>query len=199
MAAEDFPRGVTILRTNSEAVDENGKKIDVKDGLYNHHNVFFDFSANTPAMVGCDGKAAKGTINTSVFIGGATEEGDEKFTSEDGKFNSGYYIGKNDKINMIVDVVNYNNETRNVYINADIEYALGKVEGALPSAQQVINLGMCSDFNGANIHPPVGQKKFKLEGNDIIISRDGWMISTRGHLHGNVDCDSGRVSRLINT
>jgi hypothetical protein len=186
MAADDFPRDVTILRTYSEAVDEHGKKVDVIDGLYNHHNVFFDFSANPKAMVSCDGKTPKGVITANVFIGGATEEGDEKYTSEDGKFNSGFYIGKKDKINMGLDIVNYNNQTRTIYIHADIEYIPGKVEGALSSAQQVINLGMCSGFDGVNIHPPAGKSKFKLEGNDIIIAQDGWMISTRGHLHGNI-------------
>src|ERR1700753_3658852 len=157
MAAEDFPRDATLLRTSSQAVDENGKKIDVKDGLYNHHNVFFYFSASHPNMVGWDGKAPKGIGPVSVFMAGATEEGDINFTSEDGKFNSGYYIGKNGKVNMGVDIVNYNNQSRTIYIHADMEYIPGKVEGVLPSSQQVINLGMCSGFNGADIHPPPGQ------------------------------------------
>ena len=185
MAGADFPRDVTLLQTFSNVFDESGKKIDVKDGLYNHHNVFFDFSASAPTMVGCEGKAAVGkTITTSIFMAGATEEGNTRFTSVDGKFNSGFYLGKDDKINMGIDVVNYNNVSRTVYVEADMEYVPGQMKDALPSAQQVINLGMCSGFNGVDIHPPPGQKKFKLEGSDIVIARDGWMVSTGGHLHG---------------
>jgi hypothetical protein len=76
-------------------------------------------------------------------------------------------------------VVNYNNEEKTVWMIGEMEYLPGKAADLLPAAQHVINLGMCTGVNGVDIRPPVGQKKFTIEGKDIIIARDGYFVYTR--------------------
>jgi hypothetical protein len=75
MAADDFPRDVTLLETNSAIYDENFKKIDTAKGLYNHHNVFFDLGHREESAVGCETRKPTGrSLPTNVIMAGATEE-----------------------------------------------------------------------------------------------------------------------------
>ena len=76
-------------------------------------------------------------------------------------------------------MVNYNNEEKTVWMIGEMEYLPGKTADFLPAAQHVINLGMCTGINGVDIRPPIGQKKFAIEGKDIIITRDGYFVYTR--------------------
>jgi hypothetical protein len=88
-------------------------------------------------------------------------------------------LPKDAKVSISLDVVNYNNEERTIWMIGEMEYLPGKAAGLLPAAQQVIDLGMCSGVNGVDIRPPVGQKRFTIEGKDIIITRDGYFVYTR--------------------
>jgi hypothetical protein len=36
----DFPRDITILKSFTEVQKKDGKRIELKDGLYNHHTTF---------------------------------------------------------------------------------------------------------------------------------------------------------------
>jgi hypothetical protein len=76
-------------------------------------------------------------------------------------------------------VVNYNNEERTVWMIGEMEYLPGKTADLLPASQHVINIGMCTGVDGVDIRPPIGQKKFKIEGNDITFTRDGYFVYTR--------------------
>jgi hypothetical protein len=74
LAADDFPRDVTLLSTISAIYDEDKKKIDTAKGLYNHHNVFYDIGHQEAPVVGCEGgKGGKG-MRMSVIMAGASEE-----------------------------------------------------------------------------------------------------------------------------
>jgi hypothetical protein len=53
----DFPRDITILRATSYAVDENFQKTDTADGLYNHHDVFFDMGKPATKYISCGGSS----------------------------------------------------------------------------------------------------------------------------------------------
>jgi hypothetical protein len=53
----DFPRDITVLRATSHATDENHVRTDTADGLYNHHDVFFDLGKPATSYLGCNGKA----------------------------------------------------------------------------------------------------------------------------------------------
>jgi len=178
----EFPRDITIIHSTSGVYDENWKLVDPMDGIYNHHNVFNDFSSFQPPMVGCEGKPGF-NLPANVFAAGATEEGEAFYTSYDGKYHSGYYIPKDGALSLMLDVINYNNRTRTVYSVTEIEYMEGKPEGTDVSSLQVIDLGMCGGPSGFLVRPPPGQNRFFVNSTGIVVSRDGYVIGSKGHLH----------------
>jgi hypothetical protein len=60
------------------------------------------------------------------------------FTSRDGKYNSGFQIGTNDKFLLQSDLVNYNNDAKEIYFTMDFEFEDGHVgEEAAPNLLSV--------------------------------------------------------------
>jgi hypothetical protein len=51
--ANDFPKGVTVLDATTGVFDEKMKEISNQDGLYNHHNVFFDLGGGFAPPISC--------------------------------------------------------------------------------------------------------------------------------------------------
>jgi Stress up-regulated Nod 19 len=184
MVDDDFPRDITVLETTSQLQDETFKRADTKDGIYNHHNVFMDFATPPAPAFSCDNGKKAVNIPMSVFMAGATEAGDLTFAAAPGSsVKSGYYLTKNRQILNMIDVVNYNDVERTVYVQGEIEYLPGKQEGYLDSRQERVDPGMCGGQNGAAIHAPKGQTKFSVNGTNIVVARDGWIVNTRGHVH----------------
>jgi len=108
------------------------------------------------------------------------------FTSEDGKYNSGFFVGATDKIMNQVDLVNYNADTKNVYVNYEIEYVDGHV-GSDASAVLMSVVG-CQDTSGVkNEHAEHGMSMpgIKLNKTGIAItesphfpiSKDGKIVA----------------------
>jgi hypothetical protein len=181
--ANDFPKDITILDAVSGVFNANMQPIDRKDGLYNHHNVFIDISNPTPAITGCGDGRAFASIPANVFMGGAADGGQNRYTTNDGKFNSGLYIAKDAGIIQMIDIVNYNNESQTIYTISEMEYLDGKQPGFLSSATTGIDLGMCAGKTGMFVHAPNGQQKFTFAGKDITIERDGYFLNVKGHMH----------------
>ena len=175
--AMDFPKDITILRTNTSAVLENGQKADISNGLFLHHLLLFDGGKQYPSMAGCSDMLVR-QWPFSLFGAGSEDIGGAFFTTPDGKFNSGYYIGPNDPIVIEGDIVNLGNETRYVYTKADIEYIEGKVPGMMETSIHLLNVGECDGFRTI-FQPPEDQKKFSLNGTDIDIVSDGYVITSR--------------------
>jgi hypothetical protein len=92
-------------------------------------------------------------------------------------------------------VVNYNNEEKTVYIIGEMEYLPGKAAGYLLSSSHTINIGLCTGVNGVDIRPPPGQKRFTVEGKDIIIARNGYFINTRKDLESAIENPLTNIDR----
>lgn len=184
LADDDFPRDVTILTTNAQVVFEDGTRAEVSKGVYNHHLVFFNQDKSIPSVLSCDGQTARRGIPMSLFVGGSEDKGAQYFTTPDGKFNSGYYIGKKDRILMGGDVVNYTNKTQTVFAEVEVEYVDGKVAGLMETGQHSVSVGMCDGVAGTNLTAPKGQTKFTYTGKEITVFTDGYLVSAKGHLHG---------------
>ena len=53
-AASDFPKGITVLDAITVPVfDDKMKEISNENGLYNHHNVFFDLAGGFTPPISC--------------------------------------------------------------------------------------------------------------------------------------------------
>jgi hypothetical protein len=154
-------------------ITENGSQIILKGGLYNHHNVFFNINKRPPRILTCSNGVAQDILPMSVFMGGATEVGD--MTYSDGKSNTGYYIGKNDKIVFNLDIVNYTNNTREVVSVTEMEYIPGKPTGLMDATQQLINPTMCDGNNSGSVSGG-HNAKFTLESKEMIFLSDGIFI-----------------------
>jgi hypothetical protein len=179
---KDFPTDITILDAFSYVADDKMKEIDRKDGLYNHHNVFIDLSSTPSSLVGCGGEPFA-SVPVKVFLGGSADIQSYRYTTQDGKFNSGLYLKKDAPIMQMLDIVNYNNETQKVYTVSELEYYPGKPEGFLQGAMGGIDLGMCSGKSGMIVQAPKGTSKFTFGGKEMTIGRDGYFLSLHGHMH----------------
>lgn len=77
--------------------------------------------------IGFLNKIISGSLPFSPFTGRGEDGGPVNmlFTSEDGKFNSGFHLGKEDRILVQSDLVNYKNESQSIYLTLDYEYVPG--------------------------------------------------------------------------
>jgi len=185
---DDLPRDITLLQ-GANIVTENGKQIILKDGLYNHHNVFWNINKRPPRILTCSNGVGQDILPLSLIMGGATEVGD--MTYSDGKSNTGYYIGKNDKIVFNLDIVNYTNNTREVVSVTEVEYIPGKPTGLMDATQQMISPKMC-DGDNSGIISGGRQAKFTLESKEMTFLSDGILITPKGHLH-----DGGAYLKVV--
>jgi hypothetical protein len=121
---------------------EDGTVADPSNGIYAHHMLSSDISKPGVLPVAlCDAidptKASPGiAIDIGAgFIGGSEDTGEPlMFTSQDGKYESGFLVGKDDIFALTTDLVNYNNVTKNIYVSMDIEWVEGHVgQDAIPN------------------------------------------------------------------
>jgi hypothetical protein len=120
----------TVLTAKMDAVFENGTRADVSSGVYLHHIVTMNMGERKMAadlintwMPFCSGSdigltAASylqtvqhwfgmGKMRASIFGFGAVDEFRQMWTTPDGKFDSGFYLAKDDKLFMQAEIVNY--------------------------------------------------------------------------------------------
>jgi len=188
LAGPDFPRDVMLIDSWSGLINETGGKAMLEDGIYNHHIVYMDVSKKTTApWLACNGKAIP-EMPGGFFMGAGSEDAVKYNFGNDPKVKAGYYIGKNDAITFGMDIVNYRNEEKTLYIVTEMEFLPGKPEGYVHAQSRIIPMGLCDGVAGfmsaGNVHPAVGKTKFVLEGkNDITIMEDGHLINTSKCLH----------------
>jgi len=125
------------------------------------------------------------------------------FSTPDGSFPSGYYLGKDDKIMLMTEVINYSNATKNVYVVTEFDYIEGKPAGYLDSGVVMFSVNQC-DTGNPILKAPAGKKKFSLKGTAATAVLDGYILIRHGHLHdggnnivmklnGRTVCDSRAV------
>jgi hypothetical protein len=100
--ATGIPLDATVLFSRNTLEYEGGKIADQASGVYNHHVAFINTSKLTPLFSSCPaGSATPFPSMPSVIMGASEEIGASSYSTPDGKFNSGYYIGKLDKIVIV--------------------------------------------------------------------------------------------------
>jgi hypothetical protein len=185
-----FPQDATILMTNTTITLENGQPATIGEGIYNHHTVFFDTSKNSPVTTTCPNlsvaqKAMKPASNPATILAGTSEDTAKMvFASNDGSFNSGFWLSKSDKVMLMGEVVNYKNYTQKVFSVTDVEYVNGRAEGMLDAFPSVLSVNMCSpsgpDGKPKGIDVPHGQNKATFTSEPIVMARSGYFIYGTG-------------------
>jgi hypothetical protein len=129
----------TILSARLGLSYEDGSEASPETGVYIHHLLSFSPSRPSTNAIGlCDvtnpkedigfvNKILSNKLPFSPFTGRGEDGGAVSmvFTSGDGKFDSGYHLGKDDFVLVQSDLVNYKNTTQNVYLTYEYEYVPG--------------------------------------------------------------------------
>jgi hypothetical protein len=113
----------------------------------------------------------------SIFFGGATERSVTKYGSVKSDIKTGYYLGTNRVMANILDVVNYNNFEKTVYVYSEIEYLPGKPTGFIDTGLHLLNPGLCGGQQGTLIHLPKGVTKFQVNSTGIVAAFDGYIVN----------------------
>jgi hypothetical protein len=141
-------------------------------GLYVHHTLYADLGHSLIPFLSCGSAPAK-MIPISVFMAGGLEASEFKFSTTNSSLQTGYYIGKGANIMINVDIVNYDNVAKDLYMVSELEYLPGKPTERLPAQHSVIDIGLCDGQDGLNVHAPPGKTKWSIKGSPITVSKDG--------------------------
>jgi hypothetical protein len=170
---EDIPKDATYLWSNSTLVYADGSDATIRTGVYTHHYGIFDFDKTTKRVSSCTGILTP--TRPSLFTGGVEDKGDAWYTSPDGKFQSGFYVGARDKMVSTGMVVNYSDKTQEVYARLEIEYVEGRVKDSLEVGIQSMSVTGCGLDNIA-ITPKKDEKTSNLKSRVYPVTEDGYII-----------------------
>jgi hypothetical protein len=136
-SASSLCTNCTVLAGKTGLEFEDGSPADPTRGVYIHHLISVDISrAGYLTALPCDFSSYNLSSNPispiipgAPFIGQGEDNGDSAimFTSRDGTYDSGFKIGMADRFIIQSDMVNYNDDTKQVYITIDFEYVDGHV------------------------------------------------------------------------
>jgi hypothetical protein len=188
--ADGIPRDITVLKTNTTVVYEDGTRADISNGVYDHHTFMVDVDRQNPKWYSCGGKAVSDTWDVysnpggSLLFGGSEDKYGSYYTTPTGNVRSGFYIGPKDRLAMNGDLINYTNETKYVYTMNEIEYIPGKLGDGGEASMYVMVPGQCSGGFGITLPQFQKEKVFSMKGSGFTVIESGKILAFRGHLHG---------------
>lgn len=149
----------TILAGKPGLVFEDGSVAGPSQGVYIHHILTHDLSKMPKAPVSKCGvddditptTAKRGAmeLGAQLFaVGEDSGDGHLYFTSTDGKYESGFFVAKEDTFGFQADLVNYNKEEKKVYVTVEIEYVDGLV--GVDAISNLMSILGCEVGHGKN-------------------------------------------------
>lgn len=174
-----------------------------------------DMTKSPMGPIACpDGKTTGAPV--SPFFGASEANRDLQFVAPAVNFNGGYYVAKTDKLMLTAELVNYSNDTKQIYLQSELEYLPGKPAGAIEIGLQVLKVDQCSapapttsqilsGYMGklgglitgkapaeapmmeGMIMVPKDKKKWDMKSKKMIITQDGYILFRRGHMHDGGD------------
>jgi hypothetical protein len=189
--AEDFPTNVTALTSRMFITLEDGQEISNNAGIYNHHALFLDISKGfSSSDLQCgDDKSKFIPIINSIAGSAADASGQEPWLNTT-RPTVGNFIDASHKVFLTGDLVNYNNETKEVYMVSEMQYVEGKAKGTMETSINIVAVGTCEAKGLLGplglyfLKPPRDQKKWTIKGGGLEIKDDGKLLAVRGHMHG---------------
>jgi hypothetical protein len=180
-----LPSGL-VLNTNSSLKYADGGVADVVNGVYNHHLMFVDMSKMGTSPIKCQG-AGSTAPNMGMLMGASEANRDLQFSVPDSEVLTGFKLGKNDIIMLNGELVNYTNQTKQIYAVSDMEIIETVPAQALDASMQIFNIDQCL---GKAEPMPTNKIKWSLQSGKATISQEGYLMYRRGHMHdGGVNVD----------
>jgi hypothetical protein len=185
--ASDFPKDITVLEARMKIQFADGTPISNAEGVYNHHAFFYDISKPMKSNLECEGMPNAMLPAINSISGSAADSGMPRPDMVTRPV-TGNYVSDKARVLIMGDLVNYNNETREVYMVSDMQYVQGKATGLLETRVHLLSVKTCESIKqgpmgilGALfIRPPVGQKQFSLAGSGLQVKDDGKLLLLRG-------------------
>jgi hypothetical protein len=180
-----FCTNCTVLYTKAELRFENGTRATVEHGVYEHHVVMVDLAKRSMPFYLCSGqKGFLGTFPADGFVVSGNDEAANWFTTTNGAFNSGYTVGENQMLAMQAELVNYKNESQQVYVTVDYEFVPTKPEGVADSSVSLFSVTGCAF---PDYHRNASVKVYNMTSAVVPMPMDGFLINMKGHLHDGGD------------
>jgi hypothetical protein len=153
----------------------DGKVADATTDVYNHHTTISAIGKSSKLMV-CPGGRIPGmpAMPMSTVLGGAADDSKQLYSSEDGEFNSGFIMRKEDMYGLTYQLVNYKNQTQEIYAVAEFEYVSGVPAGFLDASTLNIVPTSCE-----KIEFKLDQKVKSFTSGDWEVPANGYILSTR--------------------
>jgi len=140
------PKGCTVLSGKIHLNYTDGTKADVSNGVYIHHVITSDKTKRPGVFTKCVNGGASSGIEDMLgegFVGAGDDNSNAPFmyTTKDGQFQSGFYLGPKDELSAQVALVNYNKVQKQVLLAYDLEYIPGS-EG-IDVRTSLVSAGLC--------------------------------------------------------
>jgi hypothetical protein len=176
--AGDFPSDISILRADSRIVFADGTRARAQTGVYTHHLGFVNIMNKLPEVTRCSNRNSELPRRMDIFIGSAEETSPGLYQLSATEKNSAYYLKKGSPIIITVDVVNYTNDEKVVYVEADIDYIEGKVPNVSETSVQTWRMAECEgkqEYLVVDI--PKDQNKFTLSSKNMTVLQSGYIFN----------------------
>lgn len=172
-----FCTDCTVLYGKSVLQYENSTKATIEGGVYQHHVVVVDMTKRAVPFYLCQGqKGFLGTFPAEGFIVSGNDEAANWYTTPDGAFDSGYYIGKAPVFTMQAELVNYLKEPQKIFVTMEYEYLPGKVAKNDAS----VSLFSVTGCELPDYHAPKDQPQYNITSARVPIPKDGYIINAKG-------------------
>jgi len=187
----------TVLSGGTRTVFEDGTVAGPAQGIYIHHIISIDISKpmNLPISKCGEGqtkntKTSLGALGSEFLAqggegGGAVGNSSSiagygiPFGSSNSTYKSGFMLGSSDKVLNQVDLVNYNAESKNVFINYEIEYLDGHIGS--DSAAVLMSVTGCEVKKGGIHLDKTGIAD--TESPKFPVTKNGMIVAAMGHMH----------------
>jgi hypothetical protein len=182
--ASGIPSGL-VLSNNHTLTYKDGSVADVVNGVYNHHLMYVDVNKVGSSPIKC----AEGNGTTLPDMGllmGASEANRDLQFSPGKDFDAGFFLSKSDWVMLSAEIVNYTNETKQIYSVTDFEYIETPPKKALDTTMSIFDIDMCSTGN-KSIEAPHGHTKWSAKSKKVQMTKNGYILFRRGHMHDGGD------------
>jgi hypothetical protein len=183
-----FCTDCTLLEGRSYIENDKGERQNINTGIYLHHAIMM----NMNKWANCFGIGTmcgfRSPTTPSLVILGLSDSSDTIYTSPDGSFKAGNYLGPNNKtFQLMSDIVNYSPQPQNLWLAVEYEYLPGQAEGYMDAELQFVSVEICGNNatgNGVMIDE-TGQfsvphdTAVSVKKDNFVVAKDGILINGR--------------------